>query len=247
MRVVLAVLAASLIAAFLDPAFGLVVESLPTFAGFLAGLTVVLVAFELPPLLLRWRSTGEIGHLRVLPWTLVLAAVFVLISRLADLQPGYLYGIVLGVTFTRGVGPDVEGREAAASMLVTLAAALGAWVLLGDLRSGGLPVVAPAAVALETTAVAVVVAGLEAVAFGMLPIRFLPGRVIYAWNRPVWAAIFAFGLFAFVQLLIGPSNGYLVDLEPAAWLAALGVFAAFGAFSLLFWAWFRFRPAPRPT
>lgn len=32
--------------------------------------------------------------------------------------------------------------------------------------------------------------------------------------------------------------------SPAAWLSALGVFAVFGAISLAFWKWFRFRPAP---
>ena len=61
-----------------------------------------------------------------------------------------------------------------------------------------------------------------------------------------WAALFALGLFAFIQVLIGPSSGYLADLAPGAWLAALGVFAAFGAFSILFWAWFRFRPEAEP-
>ena len=32
----------------------------------------------------------------MLPWTLVVAALFVLVSRIANLQPGYLYGLVLG-------------------------------------------------------------------------------------------------------------------------------------------------------
>jgi hypothetical protein len=197
--------------------------------------------------LLRWRTTGEVGRLRALPWTLGLAAVFVVISRLATLEPGYLYGIVLGTAFTREVGRDVEGREAAAAMLVTLATAVGAWLLLGAVRAGASAAGSPLSVVLETAAAAVVVAGLEAVAFGMLPMRFLPGRVIYTWSRPAWAVLFGLGVFAFLHVLIGPTTGYLADLHPAAWLAALGVFAAFGAFSLLFWAWFRFRPAPQPT
>jgi hypothetical protein len=220
-------------------------ESVPTFLGFLVGLSIVLVALELPGFLMRSRTTGEIGRLRVLPWTLVLAAVFVLMSRLADLQPGYLYGIVLGTTFTRAVGPDVEGREAAVGMLVALGAAIGAWLLLGEVRVGSLAAGDLVGMVIETAAVTIVVAGLEAVAFGMLPIRFLPGGVIYAWSRPAWAGLFGLGLFAFMQVLIGPSSGYLAELEPAAWLAALGVFAAFGIFSLLFWSWFRFRPGPQ--
>ena len=50
--------------------------------------------------------------------------------------------------------------------------------------------------------------------------------------------------YLFITILIGPTSGYLSELTPAAWLSALGVFAAFGAISLAFWAWFRFRPRP---
>ena len=50
--------------------------------------------------------------------------------------------------------------------------------------------------------------------------------------------------FAFFHILVGPTSGYLSELSAPAWLAALGVFAAFGVFTILFWAWFRFRPTP---
>ncbi len=244
MAVVLAVLAAALVSSFLSADFGLNVESLPTFAGFAAGLTIVLVAFELPPIVMRWRRTGEIGRLRVLPWALVVAAAFVLISRIFNLQPGYLYGLVLSVSFSRPVEPDQEARETAVGMIATLAVAIAAWLVLDGLRAGIGAEGDALATVISTATAAVVVAGLEAVAFGMLPLRFMPGRVIYAWHRPAWAILFAAGLFFFIQILIGPTSGYLADLTPAAWLAALGVFAAFGAISLGFWGWFRFRPAP---
>lgn len=40
------------------------------------------------------------------------------------------------------------------------------------------------------------------------------------------------------------TGGDLSNLTAPAWLAAMGVFGAFGAFTVLFWAWFRFRPSP---
>jgi len=58
------------------------------------------------------------------------------------------------------------------------------------------------------------------------------------------SALFGASLFAFFHLLIGPTSGYLSQLSYQGWLAAMGVFAAFGAFTVLFWAWFRFRPSP---
>lgn len=100
------------------------------------------------------------------------------------------------------------------------------------------------ATAAETALAAIVVAGLEAVAFGMMPFRFMPGVAIYRWNRMIWAALFFASLFGFFHILVGPTSGYLADLTGPAWVAALGIFAAFGAFTVLFWAWFRFRPSP---
>ena len=60
----------------------------------------------------------------------------------------------------------------------------------------------------------------------------------------IWAALFGASLFAFFHILIGPTSGYLSQFSYQGWLAAMGVFAAFGAFTVLFWAWFRFRPSP---
>ena len=99
------------------------------------------------------------------------------------------------------------------------------------------------ALLLETALAVVAVGGLEAVAFGLLPLRFLSGAAVYGWSRLAWALLFGISVFAFVHLLVGPHTGYLSDLSPAALIAALGAFAAFGAFSLLFWGYFRFRPA----
>jgi hypothetical protein len=78
----------------------------------------------------------------------------------------------------------------------------------------------------------------------MMPFRFMPGVAVYRWNRLIWALLFGASLFAFFHILIGPTSGYLSTLTAPAWLAALGVFTAFGVFTVLFWAWFRFRPAP---
>jgi hypothetical protein len=244
MSVVLAVLAAALISSFLSVDFGFNLESIPTFVGFALGLSIVLVVFELPPLLMRWQRTREIGRLRVLPWALVVAAAFVLVSRIFGLQPGYLYGLVLSVSFSTPVEPVQEARETGAGMLATLALALAAWLLLDGVRGGALSTGEAASTVISTATAAVVVSGLEAVAFGMLPLRFMPGRVVYTWHRPIWALLFGTGIFFFITILIGPTSGYLSELTPVAWLSALGVFGIFGAISLAFWAWFRFRPAP---
>lgn len=85
---------------------------------------------------------------------------------------------------------------------------------------------------------------LEATTFGLMPLRFMPGHTVYKWNRLGWALLFGLSIFGFVHILIGPSSGYVSDLSPQAFIAALGVFAAFGALSILTWGYFRFRPTP---
>jgi hypothetical protein len=245
-RLVIVIVAAALISSFLSPDLGFDATSLATFLGFAAALAVVLISFEVPALLEHRRVTGEVGRLRPLPWALFIAVVFVLISRLADLQPGYLWGVVLGVVFLRTDTSADEGREQAAGALWTLLVAVVAWLALGVIRGPDGTDGTFLARAAETALAAIVVAGLEAVAFGMMPFRFMPGAAIYRWNRVIWAALFFASLYGFLHILVGPTSGYLSDLTAPGWLAALGVFAAFGAFTILFWAWFRFRPTPAP-
>ncbi len=69
---------------------------------------------------------------------------------------------------------------------------------------------------------------------------------IVSWNRAVWAVLWAASLFAFFHILIGPTSGYVSERSPASFMAALGVFAAFGAISIGTWLYFRFRHPPVP-
>jgi hypothetical protein len=234
----------ALISSFVDPYFGLDLRSLAIFLGFLVGLVVVLASFKLPPILARRRRTGELGRLRPLPWALVIAVLFVLVSRLAHLQPGYLYGIVLGAIFVKDASDKDEGRETFYGSMWTLAAAFLAWLGLNWVRSLGYAEDGFGVTLLSTAFAAILVAGLEAAAFGLMPLRFMPGHAVYQWNRAGWGVLFGLSVFAFIHLLIGPTSGYVSELAPGAFTAALGIFAAFGALSIATWAFFRFRVKP---
>jgi hypothetical protein len=235
----------ALISSFVDPTFGFDLRSMAEFLGFLVGLVVVLASFKLPPMLAHRRKTGELGRLRPLPWALAIAALFVLISRIGNLQPGYLYGIVLGAIFVKDVSDKEEGRETFYGSMWTLVAAVVAWLGLGWVRSLGYAEDGFGVTLLSTAFAAILVAGIEAAAFGLMPLRFMPGHAVYKWNRLGWALLFGLSVFAFVHLLIGPTSGYVSELSPGAFMAALGVFAAFGALSIGTWAYFRFRPKPQ--
>jgi hypothetical protein len=243
MGVLLFLALTALVTSFVDPSFGFDLRSVAEFLGFLVGLIVVLASFKLPPMLAHRRKTGELGRLRPLPWALAIAALFVLVSRIGNLQPGYLYGIVLGAIFVTEVSDQEEGRETFYGSVWTLAAAVVAWIGLTWVRSLGYADDSFGAMLLSTGFAATLVAGLEATAFGLMPMRFMPGHAVYKWNRLGWALLFGVSVFAFIHILIGPTSGYVSELSPAAFLAALGVFAAFGALSIATWLYFRFRRA----
>ena len=233
---------------FLDPTFGPadLGASAVTFAGMLGGLVAGTVLFALPTLVFHWTRTRELGRLRVLPATIAVAAVCVFVTRLTGFQPGYLYGLVIGFVFATELAPSAEGRGAFIAAVWMLAVSLVAWVAL-------VPVGAAAAdgsigpTILQATLTTLVVGGLEGVAIGLLPMRFLPGEAILGWSRRAWAVLFGIGVFAFLHVLINPSSGYLADTERAPMLTIVALLVGFGAASVGLWAWFRFRPSARPV
>jgi hypothetical protein len=72
----------------------------------------------------------------------------------------------------------------------------------------------------------------------------MPGAQVFAWNRRVWVVLMALGLFGFVHVLLNPAAGagYLADTTRTSFFTLLVLLALFGLASVLFWAYYRFRP-----
>ncbi|MEX2547705.1 MAG: FGLLP motif-containing membrane protein [Chloroflexota bacterium] len=235
------IVATALLYAFLDPTFGFSLTSVATFVGLALGLFVVLFAYGLP-LVLVSRSRGLPLTVRALPATLLVGVACVLISRFVNFQPGYLYGLIIGFFFAHGIPRAQEGRAEAIAAASSLLVAFVAWVALALLRGGAGGAGDLVTAMLSAATVTIVVAGLENAVFAMLPLRFLPGAAVYEWNRRVWIVLIALGLFGFAHVLLNPSAGYLADTTRTSFFTLILLLAAFGIASVLFWAWFRFRP-----
>jgi hypothetical protein len=82
--------------------------------------------------------------------------------------------------------------------------------------------------------------------FSMLPLRFLPGASVYAWNRIVWVVLIGLAVSGFAHVLLNPSAGagYLADTTRTSFFTLVVLLVVFGLASVAFWAWFRFRPQP---
>jgi hypothetical protein len=233
--------ASALLYGLLDPTFGLNADSLATFIGLTLGMLVVLAAFGIP-LAIGARGQGLRVGIQALPFTVVVALGCVVLSRVADFQPGYLYGMILGFTFSRALTKAETGKLEVAATAVALAAAVGAWLLLPVVRADASGVQPFGAAVVETACATVVVAGLEAASFAMIPLRFLPGERVRAWNRRAWAVLLGLATFGFCHILLNPSSGYLADTTRTSLFTVVWLLVGFASISVLFWAYFRFRP-----
>ena len=226
---------------FLSPEFGPTVESAASLGGILIGLAIVITAFEVPLVLFYRRILNDRGSLKVQPLTIFIGIACVAISRIADFQPGYLYGLVVGYVFAQSLPLRVEGRANALTAVWMLAIALLAWLAL-PLAESSLASTPLLHIAVSAALATIFIGGLEGLLFELVPLKFLRGETVYAWRRGVWAVLFLLAAFMFAHILLTPATGYLGSTRTSPLLAAIILFASFGVVSVAFWAYFRFRP-----
>jgi hypothetical protein len=191
------------------------------------------------------RSYPGRAALETIPMALVLAGLFALLSFAGNFVPGYVYGLVAGFA-ARDRDPDssTRGQSVLVGAMVILAVAALAWFSWGWVREPAGQPDAPFGLRLADVALgAIFVTGVEAVIFGLIPLRCFDGSKLTAWSKLRWAAVYMVGAFWFILLLNGPKSSEqqaLVDDGLLPPLASLLIpFAVFATFSVLFWGYFR--------
>jgi parallel beta-helix repeat protein len=227
----------------LSPDFGLNQGSLALLAGMTVAVAVVSVGFCLPSALYMRRNHGEWGSISVLPASLLVGLACVALSRLMNFQPGYLYGVLAGIVFARALREREQGRLSAVAALFMLGVSVLAWVARVPVSAAASePGVSVWLVALESCLGAIFLLGLESIVVGLLPMRFLDGGRVREWSGAAWAVLFVTGLFALVHVLLSPGSGYVGHTSGEVTIAVVVLYVAFGAVSVAFWAYFRYRP-----
>ena len=228
---------------FLSPDFGFNRTSVVLFIGICVALLVMAVLFSLPADVGIRRQFGEWGKLNFLPGSLIVTIVMVLACRIFEFQPGFFYGALAGLAFRSALSEDVQGKMTAANWIFSLTISVGAFFLR-------VPVSAAAAepgssiwwIGVEICLALIFLWGIEGLAVGMLPMRFLDGRKVMRWSKPAWAALFFLGVFATVHVLLKPGSGYVGSTSGTVRFSVMVLFTLFGLGSVAFWAYFRFRP-----
>ena len=236
-------LIAAAVFSFLSPEFGLNMHTLLTVLGMFTGLLIMAVLFSLPAAIAIHRRYGEWGKLNFLPGSLVISIGMVIMSRALHFQPGYVYGALAGLAFRSALAKDAQGRLTAANWFFSLLVALGAWFARSPVsEAAAMPDASVWWIGVEVCLALVFLWGIESLAVAMLPMRFLDGRKVIDWNRPVWAFLMFLGAFVTVHVLLSANSGYVGQTGEQVRFAVLALFLAFGAFSVAFWAYFRYRP-----
>jgi hypothetical protein len=232
-----------LIYGFLSPDFGLNAKSLFLFVALVIGLGFGTYLQEGGSTLLAIRRYHVDSSVRLFGAGIAVAIVCVLASRLAGLQPGFVYGFIASSVILAPVALD---RRASANLVILpsvalLAASLLAWVVMGPLhRAAELDGSWPSVLG-DTIAASIFVGGLEGVFYSMLPLRFMDGAVVWRWNRVAWVLIFGVTTFLFWQLVINQYAAYLAAFQQPTVVAILAILAVYGTLTVVTWAFFKYR------
>jgi hypothetical protein len=184
--------------------------------------------------------------LHALPSGLIVAAAGVLISRVTNFQPGYLYGVLVGVLFAGPLRRNEQGHLVAVTSSAVLLASVLAWLLWVPVIAFVPPPWAAFGWALlEDFLEGLVVSGLVGLVIALIPLRFLPGEQLALWSRWAWGVTFAVACFALLQIIPRPQSA-AVQVTSVPFWTTVGLFLAFGVASVAFWASFR-RWGPKPT
>lgn len=242
----LCALVGTLLGGFLDPGFG----ANRTTVALLVGVFVALVVAVLAAAAAGWafrtaRHQPRQWYLRAIPSALIVAVVCVLVSRLTNFAPGYLFGLLGGAVFAGVLERRTEGRAEAVTMLSVLALALGAWAVFGQVvsRANG-PDPSFAVLVADSLLGCLFIGGIQGLLFSLIPLRFLPGYRVRQWGWVPWGLLTLVTAYLFVHVLLVPESGYLGRSTTATATLTVALFVAFGVVSCAFWAWFRFRPDP---
>lgn len=231
-------LVAAILYSFLTPGFPgedwLLVLGLSVFS-----LVVATVVDILPGERYVRRRHRAHGTFRVALWTLVLAGATVLISRIANLSPGYMYGIIGTFAFAIPLSREDEGRMEARGAVGLLILALASWFARIPFEpTPGVPLTGPLLI-VNMALVGMFVVAVEGLVFGLIPISFMPGQKILAWSKWRWALLWGAGLALFAHVLVYPVTLAQPSPDPASLATTLLSAGLYGALAIGFWLIFR--------
>lgn len=222
----------ALFGGLLDPNFGANSHSFESFIATLVAFSVgAVLSWFIAKTFRNMHKYPTQTYLKALPIGLGIAFACVIISRSTHFEPGYLYGVVVSISFVASMKDQHNSHLIVISTLSTLMVALLAWMAWIPvnhlaLEGGGNFIEA----ILDDVLGSLFIGGLIGSVIGLLPLEGLSGGTLVKWRRDVWAGIFALAVFLLVSVELRPSSG---PTHPggAPITTAIILFLAFGGLS----------------
>jgi hypothetical protein len=193
------------------------------------------------------RRYGVPAAVRVFPAAVLIAAIFVGISRLVSFDAPIMYGFVAAFATIGAVQVNPKNEATAVTFAATslLVLSIGAWFLIDPFRD-------LAGVDSETwwqslpgeTAVLIFVGGIEGLLFLLVPVRFNDGDKIFRWYKLLWASMFMVAAFFFAWVVLNPEAKAFSAILEGRVVFITCLVAAYALLATSAWAFFVFRRRP---
>ena len=231
----LGVLAAAVIAGFVDPTFGWNAGSVRMVASNIVafGVEAVAGATLVAGVARRWAisPTARVG---LVAGSLGILLASVLLSRLTGFAPGVVFGLIIAAALPAALSTRDGLRLAVVEIAYVAGAGMSAWFLYGVLaepltRSGGIL----DRFAVEALA-GITVLGISALPIMLLPLGGLAGSAIFSASRGMWIIVYAAGASLFMVVLL-PFPGSWEETSAPFWVWT-SLFAAYAVVAVAIWA-----------
>jgi hypothetical protein len=213
--------------------------------GMVIGFAVVsFVFFTTWRLVLHRLEPDGTGEWMLYPPFILLAAFLVVMARLAHFLPGVVLGTVAEYEPSKKLSVRTAGIRVAITYGVLMLLGLAAWFAWIPVEHAASKEGASSLTLILDSALAITfVSGLESVAFGLIPMKFLDGNELFTWRRGLWAAMWGAALLWFSVVIVHPALSTYGELSGtgAVWFVLL--FSTLMVLALSTWAFFRLRDA----
>lgn len=226
---------------FADPGFGFNGASLRLWLALVISIVLLNVVVSSIVMSVAERRFRIGSTLEPMPAALLLVAASVIVSRLAGIQPGLLFSIVLGIAFAYELSRKQDALLTLLGVGLSIVIGVVAWVGYSALAASGGADPGFWHLLVQEILAATTVEALATMVIALLPLDFLDGKSLFQWNKWVWAGVYVVAIATFVIIILPLSNNWGEATAPFVGWGAL--FAGFAAFAVLAWALLRFIPA----
>jgi hypothetical protein len=243
-----AVFITALLYCFLDSYFTRGISGLMLFIAIAVALSIVTFFYEGVQILFSKYRFGVPATLKIHPIALVLAVVFVIISRAVHFHPGLIFGFVgacVPLVASRHLNKRQYGLSILSSTVLLTVVCILAFLLRTPVSEAMAGHESFGWVLLDMILAAIFVIGLEGLVFALLPLMFVDGERLAKWKKWAWLAVFTIVVFLYYYIIINKDGGLvdaIGDMKVQMMFVITGVFFVLSVVVWLFFGlWHKMR------